>query len=72
MKEIINNLFIGNDTDCLNIKNDENYTIIHACKTCHQKGVGYRGNLSSNLPHYLILEHNNRLTQLPLIDFKQK
>ena len=71
MKEIINNLFIGNDADCLNIGNDKDYAIIHACKTCHQKGVGYRGNLSSNHPHYLILEHSNHL-YLNMVDMDRE
>jgi hypothetical protein len=69
MIEIIENLYIGDDSDCINQNRD--MTIIHACKTCHQKGVGYRGNLPSTHPNYLILETNGNL-YLNLVDMERE
>lgn len=59
MKEIVENLYIGNDFDCST--NGSDFAVIHACKTCHQKGVGYRGNLPSSHPNYLIYENQNNV-----------
>lgn len=39
MQEIIQNLFVGGDSDCL--RANHNIPTIHACKTCHQKALGY-------------------------------
>lgn len=69
MIEINNNIYIGDDSDCLN--NDADIAIIHACKTCHQKGVGYRGNLTSTHPNYLILETNGNL-YLNMVDMEKE
>lgn len=69
MKEIAEKLFIGDDTDC-SIAGKE-FAIIHACKTCHQSGVGYRGNLSSSHPNYLIYEKNNHL-YLNIVDMDRE
>ena len=69
MIEIIDNLFIGNDYDCSICGND--YYVIHACKTCHQRGVGYRGNLSSNHPNYLSFENGNHLF-LNMVDMERE
>lgn len=35
--------------------------IIHACKTCHKKELGYHGSLSAEHPHYLVYEKENHL-----------
>jgi len=69
MKEILENLFVGNDADCLNVGSD--FAIIHACKTCHQKVLGYRGSLSSTHPNYLIFEQKNHL-YLNMVDMEQE
>lgn len=69
MNEISENLFIGNDFDCST--NGSNFAIIHACKTCHQKGIGYRGNLSSTHPNYLIYDNDNNLF-LNLVDMDRE
>lgn len=69
MKEILENLFIGSDSDCSNAASG--IAVIHACKTCHQKGVGYRRNLSSTHPHYLIYESGNHLF-LNLVDMERE
>jgi len=66
---ISENLFIGNDADCSTVGSD--FTVIHACKTCHQKGVGYRGNLAPSLPNYLIYENDNNLF-LNLVDMDRE
>ena len=59
MKKISENLYIGDDFDCSTHSSD--FAVIHACKTCHQKGVGYRGNLPSLHPNYLVYENHNNL-----------
>jgi hypothetical protein len=69
MKEIIENLYVGNDFDCST--NGSDFAIIHACKTCHQKGIHYRGNLSSSHPNYLIYEKDNNLF-LNLVDMDRE
>jgi hypothetical protein len=69
LNRISENLFIGNDANCSTVGSD--FAIIHACKTCHQKGVGYRGNLSSSHPNYLIYETDNNLF-LNLVDMDQE
>lgn len=69
MNRISENLFIGNDADCSTVGSD--FAIIHTCKTCHQKGVGYRGNLSSYHPNYLDYENDHNLF-LNLLDMDQE
>jgi len=69
MIEIIDNLFIGNDYDCSTCCND--FSIIHACKTCHQRGVGYRGSLLPSHPNYLIFEQENHL-YLNMVDMERE
>ena len=61
MIKIHDNLFIGNDSDCF-YDNKEDWVVVHACKhPCHQRAVGYRGNLNKNHPNYLILEEEKHL-----------
>ena len=61
MIEVSENIFIGNDRDCF-FDERTDWAVIHACKhTCHQKAVGYRGNLPSNHPNYLTFEKGNHL-----------
>ena len=69
MREICSNLYIGSDYDCSPA--ESSMLVIHACKTCHQRGVGYRGNLSQSHPNYLILENGNHL-YLNLVDMEQE
>ncbi len=60
MFEVRKCLFIGNEHDCRS--GDEDWTIVHACKhPCHQRAVGYSGNLSSSHPNYLVLERKDDL-----------
>jgi hypothetical protein len=61
MKEIYTNLFIGSDDDCDTCMINPEYSIIHACKTCHQKAIGYKGPLPSTHPNYLIYEKGKNL-----------
>ncbi len=61
MIKIHDNLFVGNESDCF-YDGREDWVVIHACKSpCHQRAVGYRGNLNKNHPNYLILERENHL-----------
>jgi hypothetical protein len=65
MREIRERLYIGSDADCRQGKNQ--WAVVHACKTCHQKAVGYTGSLSSKHPLYLTYETPNDL-YLNIID----
>jgi predicted protein tyrosine phosphatase len=64
MKEIYKNLFIGTDYDC---NPSLDFAVIHACKTCHQKALGYTKSLNPMHPHYLIYEKETNLF-LNLVD----
>ena len=62
MKEVNANLFIGDDADCNVCARNPEFSIVHACKTCHQKALGYnRGALPSVHPNYLIYEKGAHL-----------
>ena len=66
--EVYNDLFVGNLQDC---QSASDFAIIHACKNpCHKSGVGYRGNLSSSHPNYLIKETSDNL-YLNLVDMNR-
>ena len=66
MIEISERLFVGSEADCRT--GDEDWAIIHACKSpCHQRAVGYRGNLSSSHPYYLVYDEADDL-YLNIID----
>ena len=56
MIEVVEGLFVGGESDCRS--GGDGWAIVHACKSpCHQQSVGYRGNLPSSHPNYLVLEH---------------
>jgi len=61
VKNIYTNLFIGSDADCATYEINPDYSIIHACKTCHQRAVGYKGSLPPAHPNYLIYENGTHL-----------
>ena len=67
MKEVHTNLFIGDDTDCSICTANAEFAIVHSCKTCHQKVLGYRGVLPSAHPAYLVYEEGAHL-YLNLVD----
>ena len=61
MIEIYPNLYVGTDSDCFFDSRDD-WVVVHACKfPCHQKAVGYHGNLSPTHPNYLVLERGTHL-----------
>lgn len=61
MIKVTNNLFVGDEADCF-YEESPDWAVIHACKhPCHQRSVGYRGNLNRNHPNYLILENGKHL-----------
>ena len=63
-------LFVGNEADCYSV--DDGWAVVHACKTpCHQRAVGYRGNLPSTNPSYLVHEDGEDL-YLNMIDPNQR
>lgn len=66
MIEVQDGLYVGNEADCR--VGDDECAVVHACKSpCHQKAVGYRGSLSRDHPHYLVLEQGTDL-DLNLVD----
>jgi hypothetical protein len=67
MIEVSHNLYIGTDADCAS--RSVAY-VIHACKTCHQRALGYHGSLPSSHPNYLIFETGDDL-YLNLVDMDQ-
>jgi len=61
MYEIYRNIFIGTEEECT-FKIIPDLALIHACKhPCHTRAVGYKGNLASSHPNYLILEKERHL-----------
>jgi hypothetical protein len=69
MIQIIDNLFVGSDLDCTFY--GEEVPIIHACKTCHRKALGYKNSLTSVHPNYLIYQKQNHLF-LNMVDMEQE
>ena len=66
MVEVQDGLYVGNEADCR--VGDDEWAVVHACKSpCHQRAVGYRGNLSPDHPHYLVFEQGADL-YLNLVD----
>ncbi len=66
MIEVQDGLYVGNGADCR--VGDVEWAVVHACKSpCHQRAVGYRGSLSRDHPHYLVLEQGTDL-YLNLVD----
>jgi len=58
----INDTFHIGDTDSCFYEDKEGWIVIHACKSpCHQRSVGYIGNLSPVHPNYLIKEDGHHL-----------
>jgi hypothetical protein len=54
MTKVAERIQIGSDKDCpigLNFK--PGLAVVHACKTCHARRVGYKGSLKSDHPNYL-------------------
>jgi predicted protein tyrosine phosphatase len=71
MKEVLKNLYIGEEIDC-SFSDINDFAIIHACKhPCHAKAVGYKGNLPPSHPNYLILEKGNHLF-LNMVDMERE
>ena len=59
--QINNRIFIGDNFSCF-YDDKEGWVVIHACKSpCHQRAVGYRGNLPSTHSDYLIKEDEKHL-----------
>ncbi len=73
MKQIYNNLYVGNDLDFQRIKNDKDFYIIHACKEpYHRQLLGYKGkSCDISHPEYLYAERDNAL-YLNMVDALDK
>jgi hypothetical protein len=68
-REVNKNLYVGTDADCINRKGND-WAVIHACKTCHKRRIGYSGNLSQNHPEYLVRIEPNDL-YLNIVDMEE-
>lgn len=83
MIEIYDRIFVAGDYACpdcgpasgfkpagreLLAQHGDDWAIVHACKSpCHQTAVGYKGNLDSKHPNYLVIESGTEL-YLNMID----
>lgn len=63
MKEIIENLFIGNQSDYESLINKSDFFVVHACKEpYHRATLGYTGRgAPKNHPEYYFAYRGNRL-----------
>lgn len=68
MKEIIKNIYVGNQEDCF-YNQSKDFAVIHACKhPCHKTAVGYGNrNLQKTHKHYLTYINGKHL-YLNMID----
>lgn len=66
---IIERIYVAGDTACPQPASETHvWAVVHACKhPCHQRAVGYQGNLDKSHPNYLVLE-NDRDLFLNMID----
>lgn len=69
MREVGKGIYVGDDSDCFH-DSRTGWSVIHACKTCHKRRIGYSGNLDCGNPHYLILRDSNHL-YLNLVDMER-
>ena len=69
MREVGKSIYVGGDVDCF-CDNRNGWAVIHACKTCHKRRIGYSGNLGQSNPCYLIKKDQNHLF-LNLVDMDQ-
>lgn len=70
MEEVYDSLFVGADRSC-NQTTDDKWAVVHACKhPCHQRAVGYEGNLPQNHREYLVAERDTDL-YLNLVDMER-
>ena len=57
MVEIHERVFVANEVACS--KGNSGLVVVHACKKpCHQRVIGYSGNLQKTHPNYLVLEQD--------------
>ena len=64
MREVIQNLFVGNEVDYeTKVRNDDSWAVVQACKEpYHRQALGYkRLGAPKDHPEYLIARRDNRL-----------
>jgi predicted protein tyrosine phosphatase len=60
MQEIHERVLVLSEVACRS--GSDSLAVVHACKSpCHQRGVGYTGNLQKTHPNYLTLTRGNDL-----------
>ena len=70
MEEVAQNLHVGDDADCQRAPDE--WAVVHACKhDCHQKAVGYTGDLDQSHPEYLVAPRESDL-YVNLVDMDRK
>ncbi|QED23026.1 dual specificity protein phosphatase family protein [Candidatus Deianiraea vastatrix] len=69
MIEVYKNLFVGSENDYFNIQNQDNWSVIHACKNFHNQILGVKGmqRIPPSNPERNFAIRNNKLS-LNLID----
>lgn len=72
MREVAEKIFVGNLEDSKQFEENEDWAIVHACKTpSHQQAVGYEKSLPADHPNYLIYERGTDL-YLNLVDMPKE
>lgn len=69
MKEVLENLFVGDEQDCRTVRATPEWAVVHACKhPCHHTKCG---NPSAGHPDYLVYRDRNDL-YLNMVDMERK
>lgn len=70
MEEVYEGLYVGAEGSCARVGGE--FAVVHACKhPCHQRGVGYSGDLDPDHPEYLVADRDTDL-YLNLVDMPRK
>lgn len=69
MKEVYKNLFIGSKYDCDKFIDNENYAILHACKTCHREILE---DISKDDKFYFMYKKDNDNIYLNIVDMNEE
>jgi len=71
MIEVVDDLYVGDDSACRRASGDA-WRVVHACKhPCHQNAVGYTGSLPQDHPEYLTSRRDGDL-YLNIVDMDRK
>ena len=68
MKEVYKNLFIGSKYDCDKFINNDDYAILHACRTCH---IEVLEDINESDENYLIYKKDSDNIYLNILDMSE-